>query len=102
MKIIKYLTLLVLTLFVFSCEKQQFKISKNATAIMKANPDYSAWDHQFLWGLVPTATHDTQQICNGKEVEYIQTQKDFFTGLLSGITYGIYSPRVWSVQCSSK
>jgi hypothetical protein len=102
MKIVKYFTMFILALFVISCEKQQFKVSKNATTMMKSNPDYSAWDNQFLWGLVPTSTHDAVQICNGKEIEYIETKKDFFTGLLTGLSYGVYTPRVWSVQCSSK
>jgi len=99
----KLFLLTLLSLFIFSCQKQQFKLTNNVVGDMKSNPDYSEWDHQFLWGLVPTAKHDVFQICgNSKGADYVQTQQSFATGFLTVITYGIYSPRIYKVQCVSK
>lgn len=69
---------------------------------MKSNADYEEWDHQFLWGFVPTSKHDVYQICGGRGAEYIQTQQSFVTGLLTSLTYGLYNPRLYKIQCVAK
>ena len=98
----KYLTIFAL-LFVFSCEKQQFNVSsKNKFAEVTIAPTYEEWDNLFFWGLTPTAKHDATAMCSGAEVEMVGTKKSFSQSLLGVITYGIYSPRTYQVQCSKK
>ena len=96
----KYLAILSL-LFVISCQKQQFSFSKNGMKEMPTNPTYQEWDNQFLWGLVPTSKHDAYQICGG-DVEIVGTKMSFWQGVLNGVTYGLYSPRTYQIQCTKK
>jgi hypothetical protein len=92
----------LIALLMTSCYKQQFKVDQNAKGVeMKANPNYSGWNHIFLWGLVPTVKQDASQMCKDSGgVAFVGTEMSFVQGLLGGITYGIYSPRTYNIQCN--
>jgi hypothetical protein len=59
-----------------------------------------AWAHGFLWGLVSPSTVETASKCkNG--VAKVETQHSFLNGLVSAITYGIYTPIEIDVTCAA-
>lgn len=99
----KYLAIFAL-LFVFSCEQQQFSVSsKNEYPELEIKPTYEEWDNLFLWGLAPgPKKHDAIKICAGKDVEMVGTKRSGIQGFLQIITYGIYTPRTYQVQCGEK
>jgi len=72
---------------------------KGTQTQMPANPTFQGTDHQFFWGLVSDSSHKPVEMCEGK-VDIVGTQKTFINGLLGAITYGIYTPRTYQVQCS--
>lgn len=53
----------------------------------------------FVSGLAQTQKVDATQICNGKQVAKVQTQKTFLNGLLGSLSSGIYTPRQMRVYC---
>ncbi len=68
--------------------------SKRSTA-----PTYSERKPFFLGGLIGEANIDAKAICNGKNIQQIQTKEYFLDGFLNVITLSIYSPRVVQVWC---
>ncbi len=90
----------IIALLTFACEKQTFVVNKNIKhAQMPENSTFKGTDHQFFWGLASDSNHKPLEMCEGG-VDMIGTQKTFVNGLLGVITYGIYTPRTYQVQCS--
>ena len=102
----KFLTAVLISLsliFATSCQRQVFTLSPNGSNEVPANPDYKDWDHMFLFGMFPTGKHDAAKMCENKGgVELVSTKLQFWQGVLAGITYGIYTPRIFIVQCKGK
>jgi hypothetical protein len=58
------------------------------------------WASSFIGGLVPPATVETASRCpNG--VATVQTQLSFLNMLVSGFTFGLYTPMTILVQCAA-
>lgn len=58
------------------------------------------WAHSFIYGLVPPETVETASRCpNG--VARVETQMSFLNGLVSAITWGLYTPMNITVQCAA-
>jgi hypothetical protein len=57
------------------------------------------WANSFVYGLVPPATVETASKCpNG--VAKVETQMSFLNGLVSSLTFGIYTPMTITVHCA--
>lgn len=56
------------------------------------------WNHYVIFGLAPVGVSDAQQMAGGAEDYTVTTQHSFITGLISGLTFGIYTPTVTKVK----
>ncbi|AWH85327.1 hypothetical protein HYN59_09440 [Flavobacterium album] len=63
----------------------------------KGNQSTTKWNHYVLWGLAPVGVSDAKQMAGGAEDYTVTTRQSFVNGLLSGITFGIYSPTTTTV-----
>ena len=54
--------------------------------------------HNFLGGLVSGRTPDPESMANGKKDYKVTNKVSFIDGLLSGLTYGIYTPTTIIVE----
>ena len=59
--------------------------AKGATVVSK-------WNTYFLFGLITADISDSKQMAGGAKDYTVRTQQSFVNGLLSGITFGIYTP----------
>jgi hypothetical protein len=90
----------IIALSTFACQKQTFVVSKDANyTTMPTNPTYEGWEHQFIYGLVSFTTHDATKMCKGG-VDMVGTKQTFLNGLAAGLTFSLYTPRTYQVQCS--
>lgn len=65
-----------------------------------AKPTYEETQNFFIWGLVPEKnTVDVVEVCGDADVRQLQTQDTFGNGLLSVVTFGMYTPRTARVWC---
>jgi hypothetical protein len=78
------------------------KIYYHRAAPMAANKNSATvneWHHDGVFGLVefsdPT---DLKTYCSGSW-KSVETENSFLTGLVSGVTYGLYTPRMANVMC---
>jgi hypothetical protein len=51
----------------------------------------------FIFGLAPGKAQDTQAMAQGKADYKVNVKQTFVDGLISGITFGIYTPRTVTV-----
>lgn len=107
------LALVALTLFVSACSKQTIVLDGSTKEMARndvffseepfdSNMDASKkeTDHFFIWGLAQGKAISPAKTCGSiNNVAKIETQQTFLNGLLSAITFGIYSPRDVRVYC---
>jgi hypothetical protein len=66
----------------------------------KRKPDHKLTQNFFVFGLVPNAqTVKAEQFCKDSEIQRVETEMTFLNGLLTGVTYNIYTPRTLKVYC---
>ena len=58
------------------------------------------WAHSFVYGLVPPSTVQTQAGCGPKGVAKVETQISFLNGLVSALTFSLYTPMTIKVTCA--
>jgi hypothetical protein len=58
----------------------------------KGNSETKEWNHYVLWGLAPVGTSDAKAMAGGATDYTVTTKQTFVNGLISGITFGLYSP----------
>ena len=61
------------------------------TPVVKVN---SEWNHHFLYGLIPgkNANMEAKEFVEDSENYVIKTNQSFVNGLISCLTFGIYTP----------
>jgi hypothetical protein len=60
---------------------------------------HDKWTHFFVFGLVNTAEINVVEFCPNAQAAKIRTNGNFWTGLVSGLTIGIYTPRKVNIWC---
>ncbi len=50
------------------------------------------WNHYLINGLIPVGVSKPEQMAGGAKDYTVVTKHSFLNGLVSGITFGIYSP----------
>lgn len=107
------IALIALTLFVSACSKQTIVLDGNSKEMTRndvffseepfdPNMDASKKDTNnfFIWGIAQGKAINPAKTCGSVgRVAKIETQQTFLNGLLSAITFGIYSPRDVRVYC---
>lgn len=84
-------------LFLVGCYKVQVAAAPGASG----GEPKSATQNFFIGGLVGTANVDIRDFCGGSEAASVETSATFVNGLLSTLTFGIYSPRTVTVTCAT-
>jgi predicted small secreted protein len=55
------------------------------------------WNHYVIYGLAPVGVSDSKQMADGAENYTVHTRQSFVNGLISAITFGIYTPSTTTV-----
>ena len=96
MRSINIIALLVSVLFLSSCYHAQITTGKQMSNQVIDKP----WAHSFIFGLVPPKEVSVAEQCqNG--VAKVETQISFLNGLVSAITFNIYTPMQITVTCAA-
>ena len=92
----KYLAIAMFSTLLTACSTQVYELNPtNAT-----EPNYEKSQHFFVGGLGQQQELDATSVCHGaNNVAKVETKQTFVNGLLSAISYGIYSPREIKVYC---
>lgn len=59
------------------------------------------WAPSFVYGLVPPSTVETQEKCGAKGVSKVETRISFLNGLVSGLTFSLFTPMSIKVTCAA-
>lgn len=82
-------SLLVLMASMFtSCYVQTHVVGKGAQGTTKT----SKWNHYVIGGLVPVGVSKPEELAAGASDYTVVNKMSFVNGLISGLTFGIYSP----------
>ena len=94
---IKTICILLIGAFILTgCYNAKITTDKNPSNKTIEKP----WAHGFIFGLVPPSTVETAQQCpNG--VSVVETKISFLNGLVSGITFNLYTPMTIEVTCAA-
>lgn len=63
----------------------------------QGNQSTTKWNHYVIAGLAPVGVSDSKEMAGGAENYTVHTRQSFVNGLLSAITFGIYTPTVTTV-----
>lgn len=63
----------------------------------QGNSQTTKWNHYVIYGLAPVGVSDSKQMADGAENYTVHTRQSFLNGLVSAITFGIYSPTTTTV-----
>ena len=55
------------------------------------------WNHYVIFGLAPVGVSNSKQMAGESENYTVQTRQSFVNGLVSAITFGIYTPTTTTV-----
>lgn len=91
---LKLMSILVICTVLSSCCTQKFMMNETNPTI----PTKEGTSHFVFWGIGQEKIIDPKEIC-GNKISSVETSYSFVNGLLSGITFGIYSPRSYSIYC---
>ncbi len=76
-----------------SCYSYTSVVGKGA----QGNSQTTKWNHYVIYGLAPVGVSDSKQMADGAENYTVHTRQSFVNGLVSAITFGIYSPTTTTV-----
>ncbi|WP_431608815.1 Bor family protein [Chryseobacterium sp. 'Rf worker isolate 10'] len=76
-----------------SCYSYTSVVGKGAIGVEKTNK----WNHYFVEGLIPASVSDSNKLANGSENYTVHTRQTFLNGLISAVTFGIYTPTTTTV-----
>jgi PBP1b-binding outer membrane lipoprotein LpoB len=94
MKKFKFSAIIIIaSLFMTSCYSYTTVVGKGAQGTAKT----TKWNHYVFWGLTPVELSDSAVMANGAADYTVTTKETFVNGLLSSITFGIYSPTTTTV-----
>jgi len=93
----KFLFVSILGLALSGCCTQQFTIVGDKVPTV---PTYEGRTDFIFWGLGQTKTMDPKEVCGSRGVKAVETHYTFIEGLASSLTWGIYSPRGYSIYCN--
>lgn len=81
-----------------ACSTQTFHMNGK----LAVDPDKEKHQTFFIGGIGQEEELDAAKVCGGLEkVAKVETEQTFVDGLLTSITFGIYTPRSARVYCSS-
>jgi len=63
----------------------------------QGNRQTTEWNHYVIYGLAPVGVSDSKQMADGAEDYTVHTRQSFVNGLVSLLTFGIYTPTITTV-----
>jgi hypothetical protein len=63
----------------------------------QGNSQVTKWNHYVVYGLAPVGVSDSKQMANGAENYSVHTRQSFVNGLVSALTFGLYTPTTTTV-----
>lgn len=63
----------------------------------QSNSQTTQWNHYVIFGLAPVGVSDSKTMASGAENYTVHTRQSFVNGLVSAITFGIYTPTTTTV-----
>lgn len=75
-------------LLLSSCYSYTSVVDKGA----QGNQQITQWNHYLQSGLAPVGVSDSKQMADGAENYSVFTSLSFVNGLVSALTFGLYSP----------
>jgi hypothetical protein len=63
----------------------------------QGNNETTNWNHYVILGLAPVGVSNSKQMADGAENYTVYTRQSFVNGLVSAITFGIYTPTTTTV-----
>lgn len=76
-----------------SCYSYTSVVGKGA----QGNSQTTKWNHYVIYGLAPVGVSDSKQMADGAEDYTVHTRQSFLNGLVSSLTFGIYTPSTTTV-----
>ncbi len=64
----------------------------------QGNKEVTKWNHYVVYGLAPVGVSDSKKMADGAENYEVTTRQTFVNGLVSGLTFGIYTPTTTTVK----
>lgn len=64
----------------------------------KGNKEVTEWNHYVVYGLAPVGVSDSQEMAGGAKDYEVTTRQTFVNGLVSALTFGIYTPTTTTVK----
>lgn len=94
-KTFKMLGLLLLSSSLFtSCYTYTSVVGEGA----KGNQEVTKWNHYVIYGLAPVGVSDSKAMAGGATDYTVTTSQSFVNGLISGLTFGLYTPTTTTVK----
>jgi hypothetical protein len=78
-----------------------YKVQVVASPTAVGGEAKASWQNFFVFGLVGNARIDVREFCGGGEAATVETGATFVNGLVSGLTFGLYTPRTVTVTCAA-
>jgi len=63
----------------------------------QGNSQTTKWNHYVVYGLAPVGVSDSKQMANGSDNYTVHTRQSFVNGLVSSLTFGLYTPTTTTV-----
>ena len=76
-----------------SCYSYTSVVGKGA----QGTSEVTQWNHYVIYGLAPVGVSDSKAMAGGAEDYTVHTRQSFVNGLVSALTFGIYSPSTTTV-----
>jgi len=91
--IINSALLIVVAVTLNSCYPYTSIVGKGA----QGHQEVTKWNHYIIFGLAPVGVSDSKQMAGDATDYTVFTRESFVNGLVSGITFGIYTPTTTTV-----
>jgi Bor protein len=85
--------ILLCAMLMTSCYSYRVVVGEGA----KGNTEVTKWNSYLLFGLAPVGVSDPEDMADGAENYTVHTRQSFVNGLVSGVTFGIYTPTTTTV-----
>lgn len=86
-------TIFVASVLLTSCYSYTSVVGDGA----QGNSKKTEWNHYVIYGLAPVGVSDSKEMADGAENYTVHTRQSFVNGLVSALTFGIYSPSTTTV-----
>ena len=96
-KLSSILSVVLIAVMVTGCYHAKITTDKESSGQVIEQP----WASSFIFGLVPPAEVKTAEECPGG-VAKVETKISFLNGLVSGITFNLYTPMHIKVTCAAQ